>query len=279
MMDANTLINANYYIADQPTRNGIAQMSDNISLNQDGQYVLKHDTVPTGVTLNPYHIKYGEDVLSPLALMAQIMLEKTGKSVEDMFKEQLMNNDALLKTYTFLYHDKPKGNGLRFLIFVNDSCVPFIHIVCEYISSLFGEDLMFIDRQYRNDIKGTVQYVGNKQKAVQVINELRDYQMLKGIIDLASNFKYGYGDMTNLEQYFNAFTVPQLFYVYEKIFPTEPLAPGNYTKEHMIYIITRKLAHAFPQTNTVENLMIPSFADMSALYNNISDEELMSIHE
>lgn len=279
MMDANTLINANYYIADQPSRNGIAQMNDNISLNEDGMYVLKHDTVPTGATLNPYHIIYGEDVLSPLTLMSQVMLEKTGKSIEDMFRSVLMNNDALLKTYHFLYHEKPKGNGLRFLLFVNDSCVPFIHIVCEYITSMFGEDLIFVDKQYRNDIKGQVYYTGDKQKAVQVINEIRDYQMMKGIIDLASNYQYGCGNMLNLEQYFNAFTVPQLFYAYEKLFPSEPLAPGNYTKEHMIYIITRKLAHAFPQKYQMDNLMIPSFADMSALYNNVSDEELMSVHE
>jgi hypothetical protein len=144
---------------------------------------------------------------------------------------------------------------------------------------MFGEDLIFVDKQYRNDIKGQVYYTGDKQKAVQVINEIRDYQMMKGIIDLASNYQYGCGNMLNLEQYFNAFTVPQLFYAYEKLFPSEPLTPGNYTKEHMIYIITRKLAHAFPQTYQMDNLMIPSFADMSALYNNVSDEELMSVHE
>lgn len=279
LMDANTLINANYYIADQATRNGIAQMSDNITIDGEGTYRIDNTVATSSVSLNPYHINYGDGTLSPLALLSQLVLEQTGKDVETMFKEKLMCNDSLICTFNFLYANKPKGNGLRILLYVNDSIVPFIHIVCEYLSNLFGEDIMFIDKQYRNDIIGRVQYTGNQQKAQQVFREIMDYKMMKDIIDLGSNYQYGFGDTHNLEEYFESYSVPQMFYVYEKLFPNEPLPIGNYTKDHMLHILTRKLMHAFPQQTTMQNLMIPSFADMSSLYNNISDDEMMCIHE
>lgn len=278
LMDVNTLINANYYIADQTTRNGIAQFSDNISINGDGEYFIKHETT-TGATLNPYHIHYGDDTLSPLSLMSQLMFEQTGKSVDQLFKEKLLCNDSLANTYNFLYADKSKGNGLRIMIFVNESCVPYIHIVCEYVSELFGEDITFVDKQYRGNIPGQFQYTGNKYKASQILQEIMDYKMLRDVQDISNNYQYGFGGITNLEVFFAGMSVPKLFYMYERIFPNEPLPVGNYTKEHMIHIITRKLMHAYPQMAGVENLMIPSFADMSSLYNEISDEELMEVHE
>ena len=277
LMDVNTLLNANYYIADQTTRNGLAQLSDNITMNEDGCYTI-NSVVTSSPTLNPYHILYNGDTLSPVAIMSQLLLDNTGKSVESMFKQQLMNNDSLTHVYDFLYKDKPKGNGLRILMFVNDSTVPYIHIVCEYIAEFFGEDITFIDKQYRNDIIGQVQYQGNKQKALQVFQEIRDYQLMKSIIDIASNYQYGFNDDTNIETFFSSMDVPQMFYTYEKLFPNEPLPVGNYTKDHIQHIIISKLKHAFPQQSGLSNLMIPSFMDMASLYNGISDEELMSTH-
>ena len=275
LLDVNTLLNANYYIADQTTRNGLAQLSDNITMNEDGCYTI-NPVVINVPAMHPYHILYNGDVLSPIALMSQLMLDNTGQSVESMFKQQLMNNDSLTHVYDFMYKDKPKGNGLRILLFVNDSSTPYIHIVCEYLSEFFGEDITFIDKQYRNDIIGQVQYQGNKQRAMQVFREIRDYQLLKSIVDLASNYQYGFNDNTNLDTFFETMEVPQLFYTYERLFPNEPLPVGNYTKDHMMHIITSKLQHIFPQQNGLSNLMIPSFADMASLYNGISDEEIMS---
>ena len=274
-MDVNTLINANYYIADQTTRNGLAQISDNIAMGEDGCYTI-NSVITNTPTLNPYHILYNGDVLSPVALMSRLLLDNTGESVESLFKQQLMNNDSLIAAYDFLYKDKPKGNGLRILMFVNDSATQYIHIVCEYIAEFFGEDITFVDRQYRNDIIGQVQYRGNKQKAVQVLHEIRDYQLLKSITDLASNYQYGFNDNTNLTEFFDVMEVPQLFYTYEKLFPNEPLPAGSYTKDHITHIIISKLKHLFPQQHGLSNLMIPSFADMASLYNGISDEEIVS---
>jgi hypothetical protein len=279
-LDANTLLNANYYIADQTTRNGIAQMSDNISINGDGEYTIKTDSGVVGqLKLTPYHIHYGNDAMSPISLMSKLMLEQTGMDIEQMFKNQLMTKDNVRDIYNFLYSDKSKGNGLRILIYVNDTCVPYMYIVCEYISQMFGEDITFIDKQYRNDIRGQVQYAGNKENAVRVLNEIKDYIVIKDIIDLASNYQYGYSGDNNLTVYFDTFDIPQLFKIYELLFPTEPLTPGNYTKDHIIHIIVEKLKFNFPKKFDFDNLLIPSFADMSELYTGISDDELMSIHE
>lgn len=279
LFDANTLLNANYYIADQTTRNGIAQLSDSIEINDEGEYYINQNVEFTAPMLNPYHIHYGDGTLSPITLMSQTMIDQSNLSVDEMFKRQLMQNTSLSNVYKYLYGKKPEGNGLRILMFVNDACVPYMYIVCEYISQLFGEDITFVDRQYRNDINGQFQYKGDRNRATQVINELRDYNLLKEITDLASNFQYGYSDTNNLENYFNVFPVPRLFYIYEHLFPNEPLPVGNYTKERIVYIITHKLMNAFPKRCVMDNLMIPSFADMSSLYNGISDDELMCIHE
>ena len=278
LMDANSLINANYYIADQPTRNGIAMFNDGVSIDGEGTYHIDN-SVTSVPTLNPYHVHYGDDTMSPLKLMSQLMYDVSGKSIEQMYREQLMNNDSLMRMYKFLYGNRSKGNGLRILIFVNDNSVSMIHVACEIISDLFGEDIVFLDKQYRNDIKGQIQYKGNQAKAMQVIQELNNYKMIADIKDITSNYQYGFGGMNNMEVYFNTFDVPQLFYIYEKLFPNEPLQPGNYTKDHIVHIITRKIAHACPQQVEMGNLMIPSFADMADLYNNISDDELMTIHE
>ena len=172
LLDANTLLNANYYIADQTTRNGIAQFNDGINISDTGEYYIE-TAVSAGPTLNPYHVVYGDDTLSPITLMSKIMIDKSNMSVEEMFKRQLMTNTSIVNIYNFLYAAKAKGNGLRMLIYVNDSCVKYIHIVCEYIAYMFGEDVTFIDRQYRNDIPGQVQYAGNKENAANIINEIR----------------------------------------------------------------------------------------------------------
>lgn len=277
LMDANTLLNANYYIADQASRNGIAQLSDNISMDGNGEFHLK-SAVSTPM-LNPYHILYDDSALSPISMISSLLVEQTAKSVDDMFREKLMTNDSLLQTYDFLYSQKAKGNGLRILMFVNDTAVPYLYIVCEYISSLFGEDIMFIDKQYRNDIRGQVQYKGDKARSVQVLKELRDFKMVKDIVDLMSTYQYGCASRNNVESFFTQFETKQLFYVYEKLFPSEPLKPGYYTREHIEHIIISKLQHAFPQQAGMSNLMIQPFADMSDLYNGISDEEMLETHE
>lgn len=281
-MDAETLINANYYIADQTTRNGIAKFSDSITINDDGSYTLKNDAVTGIASLNPFHIIYGPDTLSPITLMSDMMSDVTGNSTFDMFKNKLMQNESLVNVYNFLYSDKAKGNGLKILIFVNDCCVPFIHIVCEYLAGMFGDDLTFVDKMFRVDIPGNVNYVGNGENAKQVITYLNDYRMVKDIHDLGTNYQYGYQNEENLRVYFDSFTVPQLFHIYEKLFPYEPLAPDTYTKERMVYILTGKIKQQFPPKfdfSENSNLMIPSFEDMVSFYENISEDELMTLHE
>ena len=272
LMDATTLINANYYIADQTLRGTEMHVADQMNIDEDGGYVLQHVSRPT---LNPFHIHYGDGSLSPTALMSELLYEdNTSIGIEQRFINHLMKEDTLANVYTYLYGDKSRGNGLRIFMFASDSNVYLLHVVCEYISRVFGEDIKFIDKIYRNDIKGFVNYTGNKANAAMMIKRIRDYKLMKDISDIAANYQYGYGSIENLEVYFETFDIDALFYIYEKLFPHEPLTPGRYEKERMVHIITRKIAQQCPQK--VSNNLSVELENILKMYGGVSDEEIES---
>ena len=169
LMDANTLINANYFIADQCSSQGLATIGDSIDINDDGGYVIKAAVNSVHRSLHPYHIHYApSQVLSPAGLSARVMADLTNASVEEMFKNSLLGVDGMIDTYNFLRMHKIRGNGLKIMIYTSDMSAEYLHIVCEYLSSLFGEDIIFLDKKYRNDIKGQVEYKGDRIKCKEV---------------------------------------------------------------------------------------------------------------
>lgn len=274
LMDANTLLNANYYIADQSTRNGYVRVDDQLVMNDDGDYELRSG-VQSVSTLSTYNIIYGDNQLSPESLISLIVSDMAHGNPFDNFKRQLLNPETVAATYRFLYNHPPKGNGLKILIYAKDQHATFMHIVCEYLSNLFGDDITFLDMYYRKDIPGKTTYVGNKQHGAQMFEYIRNYIMMKDIHDISTAYQHGYGSDTNLQAYFSTFSVPEMFGIYEKLWPSDPLPPGNYTKEHITHIITSRLKSAYPRQG-LANLMIPSFEDMASLYDGISDEEIAS---
>lgn len=278
IMDAKTLLNANYYIADQTSRNGIATIGSTFDINDDGGYVLRNDVQPVVPSLNPYHVSYGTGDLSPSQIMSHVLAGVSNQPPEVMFKRKLLEREVMISTYKFLFGSTPKGNGLQIMIFVNDSSIPLVYIVCEYLANLFGQDITFIDKQYRNDIRGNVEYKGDKATFVDVEKNIRDWMLINDIYDVSSNFQYGYGGAENIKVFLRTFEVPDLFYIHDRIFPDDRLEPGNYDKERMVYIIANKLMQAFPKA-AESNLMINSLEDMIGLYDGISDDELMSVRE
>ena len=277
LMDANMLLNANYYIADQVSRNGLATIGSTFDINDDGGYVINNSVKPVAPSLNPYHVNYGTGDLSPEQILSHTLAGVTKQPPSVMFKNKLLTKDCMISTYRFLAQS-PKGNGLQIMIFVNDASIPYVYIVCEYLSQLFGFDITFVDKQYRNDIPGYVEYKGNRDKAREVERNIREWMLLNDIMDVSSNYQYGYGGAENIKTFLRTFDVPELFHIHDLIFINDRLEPGNYDKERIVHIIASKLMSAFPKMAD-SNLMINSLSDMIASYNEVSDDELMSIHE
>jgi hypothetical protein len=213
--------------------------------------------------------------MDPSKINSQILTSTLGRTPQESYYNFLISNDGLLDTYQFLYEKKPVGNGLRFLIFTKDSSLPFMHIACEYISRNFGEDVVFVDREYRSDVPGAVNYVGDRETAMTIFPKIRVYKTLKNIEELVTDYQYNVKDKANIETYFSVLPIEELFRLHEILFPHDPLQPGNYTQEQMAYIITEKLIERSPKmlndTFTIE--------DIGGLYDTVSDDELMSIHE
>ena len=276
LMSAQDLIDANYYIADQESKDGNSGYTtrEEYYYNEHGELCTKPYVVRSGNSnLTPYHVTYGTGILDPTKRNSQILTEAEGVTPFESYSRFIQQNECLLDTYSFLYEKKPVGNGLRFLIFTKDTALPFIHIACEYISKYFGEDLVFVDREYRTDIPGLPNYVGDREFASRVFPKIREYKTIRDIETLVSDYQFNMRDRANIETYFSVMTTEQLFHIHEILFPHDPLQPGNYTQDQMAYIVTEKLLARAPR-------MVPdalSIEDLSGLYGGVSDEELMSL--
>jgi hypothetical protein len=117
--------------------------------------------------------------------------------------------------------------------------------------------------------------------AVKTFQQIRENQLLLDIQNLVTTFQYGSASKANLEVYFDAFELPALFHIYEMLFPNDPLPPGQYTKDQMVYTITSRIVAQVPRTalsNMMVNMGVDDVDDIGALFDSISDEELMTQH-
>ena len=273
-MDANTLTNANYYLADQSSANGLMIMEDSMRLNDYGQYVMDNDVGIKMAFAKNYFINYGNGDLDPTPLLSQQLQSVTGTRFEEAFKRQLLSPDVMASVHSFLYANKPKGNGLRILIYRRDNNVEFIRMVCEYLSALFGEDITFIDPQYRKELAGIpINYKGDYQKAVDTFRNVKKYKLYAGIRDAITNVEYGMSSFDNLEAILQALEIEQLFEVHEMLFPMDHLSRGEYTKERMIIIIMGKLRDRVHIQHTSNILLNDNILE------DLSDDELISMHD
>jgi hypothetical protein len=273
MMDAPTLINANYYLADQESANGAMTMIDNSMRYDDSGQLIIEDSVKG--TLNAFekkfNIYYGDGFLNPVSFMSRVLTDVTGISVEEKFFEHLTQPDTLLHTYKFLYGYPAKGNGLRIMIYRNEQSLELVSMICDYISQLFGEDVTFLDPMYRKEMANVKsQYPGNREKSKQTYQFLKKYSIYVNLRDTVWNIENGLGGFENLSSVLNAYDLEDLFMAYEIMYPTNPLPPGNYSKDHLMHIIM-STARSKIDPRPLHNLAITD------IFEGISDEELMSL--
>lgn len=254
------LVNAAYYIADLTGPNNTMGYDRNTvggeimgveetqyKYNEEGELVEVGQPVVSIDTLQKYHVMYTRGALNPTSLLTHqpIGSERRPRTPEERFINDLQNTDAALEVYQDIFKQKPRGNGLQILIYSNDQiCCQFGWITCEFLSSCFGADVIFIDAKYRtrNIAKQSkVNYVGNKEFAMQTyIPRIRDYELLRSIKDNMTN--RGLAECTgNLTNKLVMMTWDQLIHTYELLWPMDPLPRGNYTTEQLKEIILEKI--------------------------------------
>lgn len=283
LLDAETLLNANYYICDRKSPDGggsmIPGLNDHLVYNEDGQLVVveratEFNSHPQYSAISKYNISYGDGSLDPSFYLTSLL--SNGISSSEMaqpvekFIKQLNNTDTLINVYRWLFKKELRGNKLQILLYFDeDSISPFVHIVCEYLSQNFGADITFIDPQYRPNVIGKVTYTGDKMFAQQNINKIRDMELLFDFNAMISNTSSD-GSMTNLTTWLNAFNCPQMIYLYNLLFPDAPLPPDNYTADHIKHIIIGRVVGSRPK-NPWNNLHVSD--DYFNLIKRYEDEE------
>jgi hypothetical protein len=130
-------------------------------------------------------------------------------------------------------------------------------LVCELLSQEFGQDITFIDPQYRPYVRGRVTYVGNKEHAENVITELRKKMMITSFMASVSKNNIESGS-ANIEEYLSSFEeIPDAIYLYNSLWPDDPLPAGNYTLGDIKEMITqRALSEQAPNHQRMSNLRV-----------------------
>lgn len=280
-----SLLNATYYIADLTgpggishlnSRNNTAYMEDSTFLyGEDGQL---HKTGPpvSSAALQKYHINYTEGSLNPTSLLTSTKVNMDMNSMtrdpETRFRTALSDTDTHIAVYEDLFRHELRGNGLQFLIYMNDQiCCQFAHITCEYLSQCFGADITFIDKLCgRTDVhpQAKAQYPGNKEYAKRFIPWVRDQELLSRFEAALTKSDFS-SSVNNLAALLNVCDAAGLLHMYQLIWPNDPLPPGNYTAEHLKEIIISKAmgSRAYSPYDALSNLFSPEdFYDMTEEY-------------
>ena len=147
--------------------------------------------------------------------------------------------------------------------------------MCCYLSEYFGEDISFLDPKYRPQlVPGRMEYKGNRQFSNKILHDLGDYDLMIKITGLISQGGFDM-PMNNLTTFLECLKMEDIFYVYERLFPYEPLPAGNYTKEQITKIITGKCAEKIGVVyNPTESSLNTINSFMDQLDNIIQSENL-----
>ena len=254
-MTPKQLLEATYYISDVGNTAGRRLSFDKeVVYHDDGTFEIKTKTNTVGSSITRFNIIYSEGFLDPAQAINKTSANAIGssshrqlvsKTPEEVYIEHLKNPTTILGAKDWLYGslNTRNKNGVRiFIINDEENARNFGHITCLFLSKYFGEDINFIDAQYRPQIvKGRPVYQGDKEFSKKIFHDINDYGLMTKISSLISQGGFDL-PMNNLLEFLSTLDVPTLFYVYERLFPSEPLPAGNYSTEQIKTIIVGKCA-------------------------------------
>lgn len=259
LMTAEELLDAQYYIADKV---GILHFSESTQYDQEtDQYVQVKETSDKA---QPFMIKYANDTnnLSMFPYFTTSSLPSdtiTGsRDPRARYVAMRLKNEAVLMSLYSEFIANIRKDKLVIVIFMDEATVRYgAGLACEMFSQEFGQDVTFIDPQYRPYVQGRVTYVGNKERAEIVIPEIRKKMQITGFMSAVTKTNFE-SNMNNINEFLTAYTeIPDAIELYNLLWPDDPLPAGNYTLADVKeLIIQRALSERSPDHQRVSNLSI-----------------------
>lgn len=248
IMDKNTILNANYYIADCPSPNRVAdKIEDDYEYDETlGRWVKRPvENNNEGVkSATQYMVKYGTGCINPGPQIVDIYSSSADPHEFDQrIHDVLMNKNIMTNIYNEIYASPKRGNGVLFIIYyIDENVVNWGGLIASHLAEYFGEDITFVDPKYRPYVRGQLVYPGNKEKAIKVEHDLKDYMILSGFL---SAVKQSPGIMeesvSNMTNHMADYKFEDAIKLYELLFPQSPLPRGNYTVEQIKEIIIERM--------------------------------------
>jgi len=248
-MDLRQIAEANYYICDVSSGNRSVTFNKEVVYNEDGTSYIKETPVVQSPSISRFHVVYSNGSLDPRQHVLNGAIGIDASQIQEtdalkIYQKYLMQPETIGDVYNWFYDEmnKPVGNGLMFLVINDDQNVRvFGHTICEFLANFMGEDIEFIDVQMRPQlIPGYPKYAGNKAQAERILRDQRDYALYTHVTQMISSIGYRESN-ENLMTFLSTLNPNGLMHVYELLFPTQPLPPGNYTTDQVKRIIIGKI--------------------------------------
>lgn len=255
-----TILNANYYILDRKAGNSTAMINEDIRRNEFGQLENVNGSFLTGTTMpmgSIYHIRYNT-IIDPEPLSADaVMGENDGFTCGEERYIHYLNKDSTIRgAYKFLFADRLEGNGLQIAILEDDdNALRFGHIICQYLSMVFGVDIIFLDPAFRPTCRGMIQYNGIKEN-ISTAEKIRKHQMVFEFNQAVTQSEQ-FHSLSNIREHLLGMSLGDLMYLYMLLFPNDQLPPGNYSDDQMRELLMYRAGAGIPTDhNAYANLLI-----------------------
>lgn len=267
-MTREQLLDAQYYVADKTSRK--LPFSNSMKWNMEtGQYeeVEENDVE----SASPYLVEYAPEAcnmnMSIFMTDANIDIDKISKSKDPRarFQAAISQPEFLMSVYQKIIRNIRKDK-LFIMIFLDEPTVRYgAGLVCEMLSRDFGQDVTFIDPQYRPYVQGRVSYVGNKQNGEIVMDRLRKSSLCTGFID-AMNHTVDTGKLDNIHTFLDSTCeeITDSIYLYNSLWPDDPLPPGRYTNGELKEMLIQRALDERPVS--AQNMSNMSVQDDNAAY-------------
>lgn len=249
MMTKEQLLTAQYYICD---KTGIVIPTDNWGWDPETEQYIKRESndVSPQDRASEYCIGYATSA-STMAITEFLTTHSIDIDHLSKSKDPIERYKAYIGTEAFrlsLYNNMLRNirkDKLYIMIFTDDVTVRYCgDIVCQMLSQVFGQDVTFIDPQYRPYVRGRLSYPGNKEYGLKYIENLIKRGQIFGYIAALSNMQYvgcESSDVGQITAYLSAFeTVEEMIDFHNSLFPDEGLPPGQYTRADVEEIIIQK---------------------------------------
>lgn len=258
LFDRDTLLNANYYILDHTGT--VVNLDDYMKFNPEtGEYEPANTVRSADCAYTKYFIKVDSlKNLDPTPFQNQILSGSVDKARKEFIN--FINQPSRLSTVLKLLATDIRGNGLQICIMYDfQSILYFGDIICEYLAKNFGYDVILVDAVYHSGVKWTPKYAGDAEFSKQMKKHIYDYDLVTTIQSFQSQ---SYSNCKqNLESIFFTFSIPQILYVHQLLYPDQQLPWNNLTREQLIDVLIEKITYNMERPNPNQPQMNMWYSD------------------